>query len=731
MNVQSPTETPQSGWSHNELALTHSALPPDPLLACLILVAQIYERPCSADALLAGLPLVDGRLTPALLIRAADRIALTARLFRRPISELNGSMLPAVLLTHDRRACIATAVDADGQVTITNPSTGALPEKISFKDLSQLYDGHMILLRPQVASRQLESDHDTQPKSGSWFWGTLAGYWPIYLQVALVAVFVNVFAISIPLVSMNVYDRVVPNNAVETLWVLVIGGVVVLTFDMIMRTLRGYMIDIAGRRADHLLSAYVMGKVLDMRLAARPASAGSFANNLREFETLRDFFTSATLATIVDLPFSLLFIFAIFVIGGPLASVALIIVPIVVLVGLGLQIPLTQAFQMAHKQSAMKHGVLIEIIGGLETIKSLGASSRMQRLWEMLVDETSKVGQKTRMISSLAVNFSSTIQQIGSIVILAYGVYLIKDGKLTSGGLVASSMLLGRALAPLSQVASLLTRYHQSMSALKGLDKIMETPGEHGPQQRYLNRPIRHGAIEFRKVTFSYPGANLPSLENVSFRIQPGERIGIIGRIGSGKSTIARLILNLYQPSEGAVMVDGADVRQIDPADLRRGIGLVPQDIFLFQGSVRDNIAVRVPHIDDDQLLRAARISGVDDFVAPHPAGYDLPVGERGERLSGGQRQAIVVARALIGDPPILILDEPTSAMDNSSERDLKKRIVDTMPGRTIVLITHRASLLDLITRLIVMDGGKIIADGPRDQVLQALSEGRLQGAPR
>jgi len=723
---QSSDAPTAADWSARDYP-AETALPDDPLLACLILLTRHYERPRSADALLTGLPLVDGRLTPALFLRAAAKADLAAQVVRRPLKSLHPAMLPAVLLTRGRGALLVMSVQPNGQVAVIDPAAGNIVQAVQASDLAARHEGHILLVRPMIEARNGAELAEEPPRS--WFWGTLARYWPVYAQVALVAIFINLFAIAVPLVTMNVYDRVVPNNAVETLWVLALGGILVLMFDFVMRTLRAYLIDLAGRRADILLSAHVMNRVLDIQLAARPQSAGSFANNLREFETLRDFFTSATLTAIVDLPFAFLFVLAIWYIGGPTAYVALVAIPLVVVVGLILQRPLDRVFREAHREAAVKHGLLVEIIGGLETIKSLGAASRMQRSWELLVGKTAEVAQKSRLLSGVAVNFSSFVQQAATIGVLVVGVYQIKEGNITMGALVASSMLLGRALAPLAQLANLMTRYNQSMTALRGLDRIMELPGEHGAGRTYLSRPITQGAIEFRKVTFAYPGSTVASVDGVSFRIASGERVGIIGRVGSGKSTIARLILNLYQPREGAVLVDGADVRQIDPADLRRGIGLVPQDIFLFQGTVRQNIAVRAPQVDDEQLLRAARIAGVDDFVAQHPDGYDLSVGERGERLSGGQRQSIAIARALVGDPPILVLDEPTAAMDNTSERNLRSRILSFMPGHTIVLITHRASLLALVDRVIVLDGGKVVADGPRDQVIQALTEGRVKGA--
>jgi ATP-binding cassette, subfamily C, bacterial LapB len=466
---------------------------------------------------------------------------------------------------------------------------------------------------------------------------------------------------------------------------------------------------------------------MGIRMAARPASAGAFANNLREFESLRDFFTSATMVTLVDLPFVVLFIGIVWWIGGPVALVPAIAVPLVIGFGLLLQVPLNRIVRRTFQEAAQKHGVLVESINGLETIKSIGAEGRMQRNWEQFVGATAVSGMRARLLSGLGVNVSLLAQNLVTVGVVIFGVYRIADGLMTVGALVACTIITGRAMAPLAQVAGLLTRYHQARAAYDALDKVMGLAVERPAQARFLHRPQLHGELAFREVTFAYPGQKQPALDKISFVIKPGERVGLIGRIGSGKSTIEKLVLGLYEPDQGAVLIDGTDLRQIDPADLRRSIGCVLQDVCLFQGTIRDNIALGAPFVDDRALLRAARIAGVEDFVARHPLGFDLNVGERGERLSGGQRQAVAVARALLLDPPILVLDEPSSAMDNGAEGRLKQRLEEILPGKTLLLVTHRASLLTLVERLIVLDGGRMVADGPRHDVLNALAAGRIR----
>jgi ATP-binding cassette subfamily C protein LapB len=462
-------------------------------------------------------------------------------------------------------------------------------------------------------------------------------------------------------------------------------------------------------------------------MSARPPSVGAYANNLHEFDAFRDFFTSVTLTALIDLPFVFLFILTIWLIGGPLALVPLAVLPLSLCAALLIQRRLAGNVAELLRHSAQKHATLIETLTGIETVKSLGAEGATQRRWEQLTGTIAQLGLKTRFLSSSAINITVFLQQMASVTVVICGVYLIADGELSMGGLIAATILTGRALAPLGQVAGTLTRYNQARAAYASTDAIMHTPIERPADKVFLDRPLVEGNIEFRNVSFRYPEQDMAALDNISFRVNAGEHVAIIGRIGSGKSTIERLILGLYEPAAGAILVDGTDSRQLDPVDLRHNIGYVPQDGFLFYGSVRDNIMTGMPHADDHAVLNAATISGVTDFVDRHPSGFDMQVGERGERLSGGQRQSVAVARALLRDPPILVMDEPSNAMDNTTEEQFKQRLEKWFADKTLILVTHRASLLSLVDRVIVMDAGRIIADGPKERVLEALRQGHIK----
>jgi len=532
---------------------------------------------------------------------------------------------------------------------------------------------------------------------------------------------INVFALASPLFIMNVYDRVVPNHAMETLWVLVSGVLIIFAFDLILRVLRGYFIDTAGRRVDIELSAMLYEHVLGIRMVDRPASVGAFANHLDEFESIRNFITSATVTTFIDLPFVILFLLVIWFVGGVIVVVPLIAIPIILIYALVLQPFIKAAVKRVSHGSAQKNATLVESLVGIETIKLLDAESQQQHKWEQAIEFISRWAIRSRLLSASVVNAAVFLQQLSTIGVVAYGVYLISTGSLSLGGLIAAVILSSRVLAPMAQVANLTTHYHQVTTALKTIGSIMQLPSERQEDKAYLTRPKILGEIEFDKVSFSYPQQPSPALNNVSLKIAPGEHVGIIGRTGSGKSTLGKLIAGLYEGNSGFVRVDGLDVRHIDPSVLRSHIGYVTQEVMLFDGSMRDNITFGSKPVSDEQLIQVAEISGVMATIRKHPDGFDMHIGERGSGLSGGQRQAVAVARAILHDPPMIILDEPTTSMDNATELALKQSLKPYLQGKTLILITHKSSMLELVDRLIVLEDGRVIANGSKAEVIQAL----------
>jgi ATP-binding cassette subfamily C protein LapB len=705
----------------------------DPLLACLVILTRIFSNPRSPAAIAHGLPVGEEGLNPDLFLRAADRIGLAANKVKKRLDQVDSMTLPAVLLLKDRKACVLLSVPKDGKVEVATPDTMDGSHSLPVAQLAELYTGQMLVVRPKIRLDTRSSDiTDASPRN--WFWSAVMRYTPVYFEVIVAALLVNFFTIATSLFSMQVYDRVVPNKAEDTLLMLAAGVLLVFGFDFILRTLRAYFLDVAGKSLDRKVSSSLFQQILSIRMSAGPQSAGAFASNIQQYETLRDFFTSATLSAIIDLPFVIIFLIIIFVIAGDVAIVPAVLIPIVIAVSILVQFPMKKAVERSYRESAQKHATLVEAINGLDMIKATSAEGQLQRDWDGYVAASSESAKTSRFWSTIAVNFvmmSSNLAFAGVILVACYKIFNHDPASdvapLTTGAMVAASMLTSRCMAPLGQIAGLIVRFHQSWTSLQGLNRMMALPIERPVGKVFLRRPVIEGAIEFRNVVFKYPNAQVSALEGVSFRIQPGERVGIVGRIGSGKTTIERLILGLFEPTDGAVLVDGVDIRQLDPTDLRQSIGCVLQDPHLFFGSVKDNITLGAPYVDEDSVIRAATLAGVDQFVRQHPSGYDMPVGENGRYLSGGQRQSVAVARAMLLNPPILLLDEPTSSMDNSTENAFKARLGEIAHGKTMVLVTHRNSMLSLVDRLIVLDRGKVVADGPKAGVLDALMKGRIR----
>jgi ATP-binding cassette subfamily C protein LapB len=503
-----------------------------------------------------------------------------------------------------------------------------------------------------------------------------------------------------------------------------------IVFDFVLRTVRSRMIDVTGKTVDVVLAANIFEHVMAVKMAQRPTSVGIIANQLRDFDSVREFFTSGSVVSATDLIFAVLFVGVLFIIAGPLAFIPLVMLPIMIALGLGMQRPLDRAMKRLQAESGARHGVLVESLSGIETVRATGAEARMQTTWERSVAATARSGEDVHFWASLALTSASTAQQITSLALVVIGVFLILDGKLTVGALVAANMLAGRVLAPIAGIASVITRGTQTLSALKSIDRIMSLERERSPQRAYVARKIDEGRIAFENVSFAYPNAPGKALDKVSFKIEGGERIGIIGRVGSGKTTVGRLLLGFYEAQEGRILVDGVDSRQYDPADLRSGIGFAMQDTDLFFGKLRDNIALGKPEATDEEILAAARLSGVESFIAGHPMGYDMPISEGGRSLSGGQKQSIGLARVLIRKPRILFLDEPTAHFDIRSEGEFLERLKAIRGERmTIIISTHRLSLLSMVDRLLLFDSGRLVADGPRDKVL-AILQGKPVAAP-
>ncbi len=696
----------------------------DPLLQALHYVSRFYGLANAPEALITDLPLSNGLLTPFLLPRAAEKAGLQAREEQMPLEQVSPLLFPVIALLRSGDACVVLGIDQQTQQAevVLSQSDGS-EQWLKLSELQAQYSGHLFLIKKRFRYDE-RSPEVLKTREGHWFWSTLWESRSIYRDVLVASVLINLFAIATPMFSRLVYDKIVPNLAFDSLWVLASGITVVFGFDLVLKLMRSYFIDVAGKKSDLLISAKIFAKVMGIRLEAKPPSVGAFARHLQEFESIREFFTSATISSLIDLPFALLFLLVIYMLAGPLVLVPLLAVVLLCLYSLLIQKPLARSIEEGSRLASQKHANLVESLAGLETVKMFGAQSQFQYRWEEAVSHMSTWAIKSRKITDSVQNTAGFLQQFVSVAMIVFGVYLIAAGELTMGGLIAASMLSGRAVGPLVQLSLLSTRYNQAKSAMTILERLMAMPSEQEEGKRYIHRPVLKGKIEFDNVSFNYPGSDRAAVSNINLCIEPGEKVAIIGRIGSGKTTLERLLLGLFQPQQGSIRLDDTEISQINPMNVRRNIGCVPQDVTLFFGSIRDNIALGRPQVSDAEVLSAASRAGVTGFTQQDPAGLERQIGEGGQQLSGGQRQAIAIARAFLGNPQVLVLDEPTSSMDNRSELYIKRQLQSLSASQTLVLITHKMGMLNVVDRLIVMEKGKIIADGPRDEVLERLRKG-------
>ncbi len=690
------------------------------LEACLLHVAATLERPMT-DAALDDARTGTESFSVRDAITAASRAGMQAAFGARKLGDFDSTLTPALLLLEGDHAVVLHGREGE-TLFIHDPSLGEGIGEIPAARLAERYTGFALLFRKE----HRDDIAAAASRAGHWFWSALSANRWAYVQVLLAAALTNVLALVTSIFTMVVYDRILPNGATESLIALTAGVGLALMFDFILKSLRAGFIDRAGQRADILMGRRLFDQLLELQLAAKKGSSGALANTLREFESLRDFITSATLVAVIDLPFVLLFVFVIHMIGGPLALVPAIAVPVAIVIGLAIQPLLSRLAERSFQDGQSKQGVLVETVTGLETIKASGAGRAMRARWEDASARQSDHAVRSRALTQFALNATGFVQQAAQVLIVFYGVFLINDGITSMGALIAAVILTGRCLAPLAMLVQTLTRFNGARQAYKSLDALMHADSERPEGRAWISRPKLDGRIEFDSVRFAYPDAGTEALKGVSFTIQPGEKVAILGRIGSGKSTVARLMIGLYTPSQGSVRIDGVDIRQIDPGDLRRNVGSVLQDVWLFTGTLRENIAIGAVRPRDEAILDAARLSGVEEFVARHPRGYDLMLSERGEGLSGGQRQSIALARALVSRPPVLLFDEPTSAMDVQTEAGVIKRLKSGLADRTMVIVTHRTALLELVDRVIVIEDGRVAFDGDKSQMLRA---GQAKGA--
>jgi len=708
----------------------------NPLLECLVIFTKLYNRPYSADALVADLPVPPGRITPKLFSldskdsksafhRAAQRAGFSSKLVNYSFKDISPLLLPVILILkgdkENEKACILTEISPDRKYAkIILPEAGEGENWVKTDFLEAEYLDFAFLLKH---NHEYKDTHNRLLKHENhhWFWGTLNYFSGVYMDVIIASFLINLFVMATPIFTLNVYDRVVPNNAMDTLWVFATGIVAIYIFDIVLKFFRSYFLENAAKKSDVIMSSMIYEHVLNLKLASKPSSVGSFASNLKDFDSIRGFFTSSSIATIIDLPFTLIFLFITYIIGGWLIVIPIMSALIIIIYSVIVEKPMRHSVQSTYEASAHKNAVLIESLTALETIKALGISGQYQWKWEEATGDVAQKGLKSKILSNSISTVVNFIVQLNSVALVIGGVYAIGEKSLTMGGLIAVVMLGSRMLAPLGQVAALIANFQQTKTAYDAINNIMKLDVEREEAKNFVQRPSFKGKIEFRHVSFIYPNTDNKILDDVSFIINSGESVGIIGTNGSGKTTIEKLILGLYEPTEGSILIDGIDIKQIDPADLRHNISYVPQDVILFHGTLKENIVMRSLGASDEDILNVAKLSGVSDFVDVHPMGYDMPIGERGDGLSGGQKQSISIARAFIHQAPIILLDEPTNSMDSTHENHFINTLSSYKKEHTMLLISHKNILLALTQRLILLDRGKIILDGAHDDVIRQL----------
>ncbi|MTC44756.1 type I secretion system permease/ATPase [Providencia sp. wls1922] len=657
---------------------------------------------------------------------------LNSHQFDNQIIEIDLHKIPTiaapflVLLANNESVVISKIEDGEHGRHFEILTEEGLRQTLSVKDLAANYSGYSWFIKRNIRS-ETRSEIDKYETSG--FWKVIWRYKKYYYQVIVASFVINLLALISSLYVMNVYDRVIPNQAYETLWVLTIGVVLAIGFEFLAKMLRSYLLDIAGKKADIVISAMLFHRVMGIRLDKRPVSSGSYANNLRDFESIREFMTSASLLALVDLPFILLFIGVISMIGGYLALVPLTIIPIVVIAGLLIQKPLAKGINASMKETSQRQGLAVESIEGIETLKLNNAVNWAQQRWEMLTEKTAFSSIAVRNLTNFMVNFSAAMQQLNTVGLVCLGTYLIHandvNSRITMGALIASVILSGRALAPLGQIAGLATRFQSARMALAGVRNIFSRPIEREDHKKYISPTAVHGALQLANVTYQYSKDGQPALNNINLEIKAGEKVAILGKIGGGKSTLLKLLTGLYEQQQGNISLDDLDIRQIDPIFLRSKVGMLTQKPRLFFGTLRENLdlARLDGYSSDDDLVRALKRFQLDKIIRQHPAGLDMPLGEDGLGLSGGQKQMVALAQLTLHNPNVVLLDEPTTGIDVDTEKLVLDALEAWTKDKTLIVVTHKLPILRLVDRIIVMDEGKILIDGPKQKVLKALGQ--------
>lgn len=707
----------------------------DSLLDALVTYSKFYNKAYSKESLVHDLPIEKGKENPelfslnsskGLFSRAAANAGLKTKFIKKDLDEISNLQLPIILLMNNSNSCIVDSFSEDRKkVKIISELSGDIVEEwFDIDAIKQEYLGFAILVKKSFDYVDSDKKNQSDFVVKHWFWSTLKISRGIYIDVIFASILINLFVLATPLFTMSVYDRVIPNNAIETLWFFAFGVLLVYFLDISLKLIRSYFLEIAAKKSDIIMSSIIFEKVLGLKLEQIPKPIGSFANNLKNFDVIRGFLTNATLVAFIDLPFSIIFLIVIYYLGGVIVIIPIIVILIILIMAIVLKVPIQRNIKKINEIVSKKNAILIEVLNNIETLKSLGGNNNIRWNWEESNGNIAQTGLLSRMLSAFIPSFTALLIQLNTIAIVIAGVYLIKDFQLTMGALIAIVILSSRAVAPMGQAAGLITNYEDASNSYRILNDLMHKPEERPKESDFVSKKSFQGKIEFRNVTFKYPNTEVEILKNVSFVINPGERVAILGKIGTGKSTILKLILKLYEPTNGSILIDDIDITQLDPADIRRNMSYLSQHVSLFNGTLRDNITFRASFVNDEKMLTAAKIAGVDNFANAHPRGYDMEVGEKGEGLSGGQIQSVGISRACLFDYPINLFDEPTSSMDKQTEDNVLNNLNKFMKGKTLLIVTQKMPILQIVDKIIVLNNNTIYLYGDKEAVIKALSQG-------
>jgi len=704
----------------------------------LMALVEMYHIDVTREYIISGLPVdpkrpklfdKDPKNSRSLFTRAAERAGFKSKLAKKPLRKIPTEIFPCVLILGDDRACILLDFDKDMKYAqILVPGKIKHEGWVSIDDLEDEYIGSLFMLKKEssfdVEERleQLREESDTK----HWFWSTIGRTKRIYLDILIGSFLINLFILALPLYLRNIFDRVIPNTALDTMWVLTFAIITVFILEGLLKFLRNYFTEIAAKKSDVIMSSIIFERVLDMKMDDNTSSLGKFSSKLQQYNHIRSFLASSVVTTIIDIPFALLFLVVIYWIAGDLVYIPIITIVLVVVYAFVMKNAIRKSIIDTNRAKGVKEGILFESLNAIETLKAFNYTSVMQWKMEDAIGDIAHKSLKSRMLNGSIMTVTTFMIRIQTVAVIVGSVYMIHHGELTAGGLLVAYILSSRAVNPVGKLVSLILQYNKAVTGFKSIDKLMEVPVEHPKDKSFISAENMEGKIELIGVDFAYPDASQGVLRDISLKIEPGEHVAIMGKMGSGKSTLLNLLMGFYEPKQGMVLIDDVEINQYALAQYRNKIAYVPQEVVLIQGKIKENIALKNPGIDSSAIVEAAKLSGAIRYINTNPEGFNMKIRERGQNVSGGQRQSIGIARAFLEDFSIALLDEMTSDMDDESEKVAIEGVRKKIEGKTAVIITHKNSLLSLVDRIIWMKDGKILYDGKKDEVLQALrNEGR------